>query len=359
MATEWWYEVAGEQRGPISSSELKALAQTGIIHPPTMVWRTGLSTWRPASQIQGLWPEAGSGVGRGMREVEVGRERRSQENNRVRQAAERIVAKVPSGRDRSNTGANRKQWIPVLVGFLIVVLVGSAVTLFVVSQSYLWTRQTEGMVVAEAATSQSDGAVDPPVPAASAEVAAAPRGSLQSRGPAIKGVSLGMPIQEAVRALVGQLDMKLWKIQDNLFDTGELVVTISPRNDGPMFSEQLAGLAPTTISANAQGVVDSFMLDAVLVRMLFKSDGMSHREFAQACLQAYDIPKLEPDHLETPVALVDQVAMIPAYRHKSPEGWEIFITGETGTLPGTRAARHIGQAIVVRSTRLPGERRFD
>ena len=54
MATEWYYAIDGDRRGPVSSSELKQLAATGAITPDDLVWRDGMPEWPPARKVKGL-----------------------------------------------------------------------------------------------------------------------------------------------------------------------------------------------------------------------------------------------------------------------------------------------------------------
>jgi|GEM_PF-2452015 hypothetical protein len=53
--TQWYYEASGEQHGPISSSQLKQLAISGLLKPTDLVWREGMLEWLPASRIIGLF----------------------------------------------------------------------------------------------------------------------------------------------------------------------------------------------------------------------------------------------------------------------------------------------------------------
>lgn len=52
---EWYYTVNGEKAGPISSAKLKQLSQEGKLSPDDHVWKEGMSDWRPASTIKGLF----------------------------------------------------------------------------------------------------------------------------------------------------------------------------------------------------------------------------------------------------------------------------------------------------------------
>ena len=57
VASQWFYEVAGKQVGPVSSAELLALAQRGTVTYDTPV-RKGLDgNWVLAKRVRGLFPE--------------------------------------------------------------------------------------------------------------------------------------------------------------------------------------------------------------------------------------------------------------------------------------------------------------
>jgi hypothetical protein len=55
--TLWYYARNDQQFGPVGSSELKHLAQTGGLASDDLVWRDGMPAWVPASSIKGLLPE--------------------------------------------------------------------------------------------------------------------------------------------------------------------------------------------------------------------------------------------------------------------------------------------------------------
>lgn len=50
----WYYEQAGEQRGPVSDSDLENLFKAGTIQPETLVWREGMANWAPYSQVKNV-----------------------------------------------------------------------------------------------------------------------------------------------------------------------------------------------------------------------------------------------------------------------------------------------------------------
>jgi len=57
-AIEWYYAKGDQQKGPVSSAELKQLAQAGQIVPTDLVWREGMTEWVAASNVRGLFEAA-------------------------------------------------------------------------------------------------------------------------------------------------------------------------------------------------------------------------------------------------------------------------------------------------------------
>ena len=56
MATEWHYSKGGQQHGPVSAADLKALAKSGELIPTDMIWKEGMAEWKPAGSLKGLFP---------------------------------------------------------------------------------------------------------------------------------------------------------------------------------------------------------------------------------------------------------------------------------------------------------------
>lgn len=63
----WFYEYNGEQKGPVTESELDSLIAQGVVLPTTLVWRDGLTSWTPLARVRtasapvgGFTPAAGS-----------------------------------------------------------------------------------------------------------------------------------------------------------------------------------------------------------------------------------------------------------------------------------------------------------
>ncbi len=54
MASEWYYRMEDQTLGPLSSRQLRSLAQTGAVEQDTFVWKQGLAKWVAASRIKGL-----------------------------------------------------------------------------------------------------------------------------------------------------------------------------------------------------------------------------------------------------------------------------------------------------------------
>ena len=51
----WYYSRGGERHGPFTTNQLKQLAQTGELQPTDSVWKDGMPTCRPASEVKGLF----------------------------------------------------------------------------------------------------------------------------------------------------------------------------------------------------------------------------------------------------------------------------------------------------------------
>jgi SPP1 gp7 family putative phage head morphogenesis protein len=56
VALQWFYEIAGKQAGPVSSAELLALAQRGVIVHDTPVRKGPDGKWVSARRVRGLFP---------------------------------------------------------------------------------------------------------------------------------------------------------------------------------------------------------------------------------------------------------------------------------------------------------------
>ena len=46
--------VDGTQAGPFSDEELVKLAQNSLLTPETLVWKAGMASWMPASQVSAV-----------------------------------------------------------------------------------------------------------------------------------------------------------------------------------------------------------------------------------------------------------------------------------------------------------------
>ena len=62
MAITWHYSINGKKLGPISSADLKRLADTGELSPSDLVWKEGLGAWVTASNVKGLFSQPNSTV---------------------------------------------------------------------------------------------------------------------------------------------------------------------------------------------------------------------------------------------------------------------------------------------------------
>ena len=59
-AIQWYYARGQQQCGPVSSSELKRLADQGELAPDALVWREGMKEWIPARSVRGLFEGEGA-----------------------------------------------------------------------------------------------------------------------------------------------------------------------------------------------------------------------------------------------------------------------------------------------------------
>ncbi|RBP42606.1 putative RDD family membrane protein YckC [Roseimicrobium gellanilyticum] len=48
----WFYAENGQQRGPVSDSDLAALAENGSLKGDTLLWREGLPDWQPVNRVR-------------------------------------------------------------------------------------------------------------------------------------------------------------------------------------------------------------------------------------------------------------------------------------------------------------------
>jgi hypothetical protein len=55
MISEWFYEQSGKQIGPVTSTDLKALAASRKLAPANLVWKEGMEQWVRADTLRGLF----------------------------------------------------------------------------------------------------------------------------------------------------------------------------------------------------------------------------------------------------------------------------------------------------------------
>ena len=56
MAARWFYQISGEELGPITTAELVELARSGKLSPDDKVKKND-SKWVSASKVRGLFPD--------------------------------------------------------------------------------------------------------------------------------------------------------------------------------------------------------------------------------------------------------------------------------------------------------------
>ncbi len=64
MSDAWYCKIAGEERGPLSAQDLKALAADGQLAPEDLVRHGVHAAWVTAGRVRGLFPSAGSSAAR-------------------------------------------------------------------------------------------------------------------------------------------------------------------------------------------------------------------------------------------------------------------------------------------------------
>jgi hypothetical protein len=57
LPSQWHYTNGGTPLGPVSSERLRELAALGELTPADLVWKEGMTEWRRASSLQGLFPK--------------------------------------------------------------------------------------------------------------------------------------------------------------------------------------------------------------------------------------------------------------------------------------------------------------
>lgn len=75
---QWYYGTGGIQQGPVDDQEMRAMLAGGLVHRGTLVWRDGMTDWRPMDQVpewQTLWiaPDGAPVAGYGYAAPDVAR----------------------------------------------------------------------------------------------------------------------------------------------------------------------------------------------------------------------------------------------------------------------------------------------
>jgi uncharacterized RDD family membrane protein YckC len=60
---QWYYAVNNERQGPITEAEFEKFVAEGRIKPETLVWRMGMTEWKPYSAVAAPAPVAPSAAG--------------------------------------------------------------------------------------------------------------------------------------------------------------------------------------------------------------------------------------------------------------------------------------------------------
>jgi hypothetical protein len=107
-----WYYARGEvEKGPFSTSQIKALAAAGKIRPDDFVWKEGMDSWVPASEISEIYPEDESAT----KEKETDREAAT-EPREVRETGAKVPVDLPGYLTRRS---REQREVVRSVGFLL------------------------------------------------------------------------------------------------------------------------------------------------------------------------------------------------------------------------------------------------
>lgn len=92
-AAKWYFSRDGVEQGPLSSSELRALARSGELLETDLLWKEGMEKWRPAGEAGRLFRDGDS------------RRHRRRRHGRSR---EQDSARGEKDRSRSQSGSRRR-----------------------------------------------------------------------------------------------------------------------------------------------------------------------------------------------------------------------------------------------------------
>jgi uncharacterized RDD family membrane protein YckC len=62
MADQWYVGRNGQKAGPYSTEQLRRMAAAGQLVPSDLLWKQGLETWVPCSNVKGLLPTGPGGT---------------------------------------------------------------------------------------------------------------------------------------------------------------------------------------------------------------------------------------------------------------------------------------------------------
>ena len=117
-------------------------------------------------------------------------------------------------------------------------------------------------------------------------------GFFQNDNIKIKGIYLGMTMEEALVAckqMVQGTDAASWAdmMQITKAEDGSQIIKIENRFHVPLL---IAVSGP-----NQNGKLTAFALDGIATNIIFKCNNMGSQEFVKTFIDAYKIPKVEPD----------------------------------------------------------------
>ena len=111
MATQWYFDRDGERQGPLTTQQLRAMVDQGLIVPSTLLWREGFDDWVPASKVGGLFPDAS---GKPTPDSKPSKSKQNAQGSDPLPLADRIL----------RTGFAIGRWVSIIVVLLAIFVIG-------------------------------------------------------------------------------------------------------------------------------------------------------------------------------------------------------------------------------------------
>ena len=141
-----------------------------------------------------------------------------------------------------------------------------------------------------------------------------------------KGLSLGMPIEEASQIINKKLGKELLVVSTNAESGLKQIYLTTSLMGFPAVMTGIPEKKHILIMANSSGKVISFLLSRDILDVLFETKDMPKEEFMQTFINAYGIPSLKPSKIDLKVnimGLSKTIGFQIVYSFRSPDGFEL------------------------------------